>query len=81
MMLELILTRIDERALVRHAGGLRFLVFDELHTCEPTTHRYYVSASASLSFRQHGPPVHRSDFWRLHTLSPRLERLPRPLSG
>ena len=31
-MLELILTRIDERALVQHAGGLRFLVFDELHT-------------------------------------------------
>ncbi len=32
VMLELILTRIDERALVQHAGGLRFLVFDELHT-------------------------------------------------
>ena len=31
-MLELILTRIDERALVQHAGALRFLVFDELHT-------------------------------------------------
>lgn len=32
VMLELILTRIDERALVQHASGLRFLVFDELHT-------------------------------------------------
>ena len=31
-MLELILTRVDELALVRHAKGLRFLVFDELHT-------------------------------------------------
>lgn len=32
VMLELILTRIDERALVNHASDLRFLVFDELHT-------------------------------------------------
>lgn len=32
VMLELILTRIDERALVQHATDLRFLVFDELHT-------------------------------------------------
>ncbi|MDA8774207.1 DEAD/DEAH box helicase [Opitutales bacterium] len=32
VMLELILTRVDELALVRHAKGLRFLVFDELHT-------------------------------------------------
>lgn len=32
VMLELILTRIEERRLVEHAGGLRFLVFDELHT-------------------------------------------------
>ena len=31
-MLELILTRIEERKLVEHAGRLRFLVFDELHT-------------------------------------------------
>jgi ATP-dependent helicase YprA (DUF1998 family) len=32
VMLELILTRVDERALVKAAEGLRFLVFDELHT-------------------------------------------------
>lgn len=32
VMLELILTRIEERRLVEHAGRLRFLVFDELHT-------------------------------------------------
>jgi ATP-dependent helicase YprA (DUF1998 family)/very-short-patch-repair endonuclease len=32
VMLELILTRIEERRLVGAAGGLRFLVFDELHT-------------------------------------------------
>ena len=32
VMLELILTRIEERRLVEHAGALRFLVFDELHT-------------------------------------------------
>lgn len=32
VMLELILTRIEERKLVEHAGGLRFLVLDELHT-------------------------------------------------
>jgi ATP-dependent helicase YprA (DUF1998 family) len=32
MMLELLLTRTDDRALVRAAQGLRFLVFDELHT-------------------------------------------------
>ncbi len=32
VMLELILTRQDEKALVRGAQGLRFLVLDELHT-------------------------------------------------
>jgi ATP-dependent helicase YprA (DUF1998 family) len=32
VMLELILTRIEERKLVNHARGIRFLVFDELHT-------------------------------------------------
>ena len=32
VMLELILTRVGERALVKSAGDLRFLVFDELHT-------------------------------------------------
>lgn len=32
MMLELMLTRTDDRELVRAAQGLRFLVFDELHT-------------------------------------------------
>jgi ATP-dependent helicase YprA (DUF1998 family) len=32
VMLELILTRVDERELVRAARGLRFLVLDELHT-------------------------------------------------
>lgn len=32
VMLELILTRVDERALVDRAAGLEFLVFDELHT-------------------------------------------------
>ncbi|MDC3284697.1 DEAD/DEAH box helicase [Opitutales bacterium] len=32
VMLELILTRVDELALVRQSKGLRFLVFDELHT-------------------------------------------------
>lgn len=32
VMLELILTRPEERRLVSGAGGLRFLVFDELHT-------------------------------------------------
>ena len=32
MMLELLLTRIEDRELVRAAEGLRFLVFDELHT-------------------------------------------------
>lgn len=32
MMLELLLTRRDDRLLVRSAQGLRFMVFDELHT-------------------------------------------------
>ncbi len=32
VMLEMILTRIDERAMVEKANGLKFLVFDELHT-------------------------------------------------
>lgn len=32
VMLELILTRVEERALVNSAARLRFLVFDELHT-------------------------------------------------
>ena len=32
MMLELLLTRCDDRELIRAAQGLRFLVFDELHT-------------------------------------------------
>lgn len=32
VMLELILTRVDERPLVQQANGLEFLVFDELHT-------------------------------------------------
>jgi hypothetical protein len=32
MMPELLLTRCDDRQLVRAAQGLRFLVFDELHT-------------------------------------------------
>jgi len=32
VMLELILTRIEERQLVDQASGLKFLVFDELHT-------------------------------------------------
>lgn len=32
VMLELILTRPRDQALVRAAGGLRFLVFDEMHT-------------------------------------------------
>ncbi|MFH1219111.1 MAG: DEAD/DEAH box helicase [Candidatus Eisenbacteria bacterium] len=32
VMLELLLTRIEDRELVRAAQGLRFLVFDELHT-------------------------------------------------
>lgn len=32
MMLELLLTRSEDRDLVRAAQGLRFLVFDELHT-------------------------------------------------
>lgn len=32
VMLELILTRIEERRLVEHCGNLRFLVLDELHT-------------------------------------------------
>ncbi len=32
MMLELFLTRREDRALVKAAQGLRFLVFDELHT-------------------------------------------------
>ena len=32
VMLELILTRVEERALVHKAHGLRFLVLDELHT-------------------------------------------------
>ena len=31
-MLELVLTRIGERQLVKAAKGLRFLVFDEVHT-------------------------------------------------
>jgi len=31
-MLELILTRPSERAIVRSAEGLEFLVLDELHT-------------------------------------------------
>ena len=32
MMLELMLTRVEDRQLVKAAQGLRFLVFDELHT-------------------------------------------------
>lgn len=32
VMLEMILTRLDERAMVEKANGLKFLVFDELHT-------------------------------------------------
>lgn len=32
MMLELMLTRVDDRELVRAAQDLKFLVFDELHT-------------------------------------------------
>jgi ATP-dependent helicase YprA (DUF1998 family) len=32
VMLELVLSRVDERALVAAANGLRFLVLDELHT-------------------------------------------------
>lgn len=32
VMLELILTRVDEQPMVKAAQGLRFLVFDELHT-------------------------------------------------
>ena len=32
MMLELLLTRSEDRALVKAAKGLKFLVFDELHT-------------------------------------------------
>ncbi len=32
MMLELLLTRVEDRELVRAAQGVRFLVFDELHT-------------------------------------------------
>lgn len=32
MMLELLLTRAEDRELVRAAQGLRYLVFDELHT-------------------------------------------------
>src|SRR5206468_7960025 len=32
MMLELLLTRAEDRELVRAAQGLRFAVFDELHT-------------------------------------------------
>ncbi len=32
MMLELLLTRAEDRELVRGAQGVRFLVFDELHT-------------------------------------------------
>ena len=32
VMLELLLTRSEDRALVRAAQGLKFLVFDELHT-------------------------------------------------
>lgn len=32
MMLELLLTRAEDRELVRAAQGLKFLVFDELHT-------------------------------------------------
>ncbi len=32
MMLELLLTRSEDRELVRAAQGLRFIVFDELHT-------------------------------------------------
>ncbi len=32
MMLELLLTRSEDRALVKAANGLRYLVFDELHT-------------------------------------------------
>ncbi len=31
-MLELLLTRSDDRSLIEAMGGLRFLVLDELHT-------------------------------------------------
>jgi hypothetical protein len=32
MMLELLLTRKQDQSIVRHAQGLKFLVFDEIHT-------------------------------------------------
>ena len=32
MMLELLLTRKQDKAIVKHAQGLKFLVFDEIHT-------------------------------------------------
>jgi len=49
--------------------------------CEPTSHRKYVSASASLSLGSHEPPAHRSDLWRSQAHRPRLDRLPHAPSG
>jgi hypothetical protein len=49
-------------------------------SCEPTTHRYYVSASASLSFRQQEPPAHRFVWWRRWLLSATLWRSSAPFA-
>ena len=52
MMLELLLTRAEDRELVRAAQGLRFLVFDELHT-----YRGRQGADVALLIRRPGVPA------------------------
>jgi ATP-dependent helicase YprA (DUF1998 family) len=56
MMLELILTRQDEAALVRAAEGVRFIVFDELHT-----YRGRQGADVALLIRRLRERLHAPD--------------------
>lgn len=58
MMLELILTRARERSLVEAADGLRFLVFDELHT-----YRGRQGADVALLARRVRSTCHASEQW------------------
>ena len=56
MMLELILTRQDEAALVRAAQGVQFIVFDELHT-----YRGRQGADVALLIRRLRERLHSPD--------------------
>ena len=58
MMLELLLTRREDRALVKAAQGLRFLVFDELHTYRGRQGADVASADSALSAGVRWPRHH-----------------------